>query len=234
MTGSGFGRDYTTIAAEDLILACVNGGGEAVWVEFVRRFQPLIAGVIMRIARQWGEAPQDIVDDLIQETYLRLCANAESLARQFKPIREHAVYGYIKVFAANLAHDYFKRLYATKRGHHLLSTLPGDDVNRGSVQGENSAEQSMQHAVLISEIEAALRNLQTGTNAKRDRRIFWLYYRVGLSASAIAALPTISLSIKGVESTLLRLTRHVRQELLRREAPKGASREKGIPPVESL
>ena len=43
--------------------------------------------------------------------------------------------------------------------------------------------------------------------------MFWLYYRVGLTANAIAALPSIGLSMKGVESTILRLIRLLRQEI---------------------
>jgi RNA polymerase sigma-70 factor, ECF subfamily len=48
--------------------------------------------------------------------------------------------------------------------------------------------------------------------------IFWLYYRDGLTARAIAQLPGIRLSVKGVESTIHRLTRRVRLRLNHRRA----------------
>jgi hypothetical protein len=49
----------------------------------------------------------------------------------------------------------------------------------------------------------------------RDQTLFWLYYRHGMSASAIASLSTIGLSVKGVESAILRLTRQVRNHIAR-------------------
>jgi DNA-directed RNA polymerase specialized sigma24 family protein len=65
----------------------------------------------------------------------------------------------------------------------------------------------------LQQIDAHLGRLAVGQNLERDRRVFWLYYRVGLTANAIASLPAIGLSTKGVESTILRLTRLLRQEL---------------------
>jgi RNA polymerase sigma-70 factor (ECF subfamily) len=61
-------------------------------------------------------------------------------------------------------------------------------------------------------------------NQERDRTVFWLYYQQGFSAKAIAALPSIGLSEKGVESAILRLTREVRNRLAttRSEPSRGA------------
>ena len=47
----------------------------------------------------------------------------------------------------------------------------------------------------------------------RDRAIFWLYYKQGLSAKAIAGIRTIGLSVKGVESTIGRMVRLLRQKM---------------------
>ena len=46
-----------------------------------------------------------------------------------------------------------------------------------------------------------------------DRVVFWLYYRQGLTAKEIAALPGIDFSTKGVESVIVRLDRTIRSEL---------------------
>jgi len=72
---------------------------------------------------------------------------------------------------------------------------------------------SSERGILLQQIDAHLGRLAVGQNLERDRRVFWLYYRVGLTANAIASLPAIGLSTKGVESTILRLTRLLRQEL---------------------
>jgi RNA polymerase sigma-70 factor (ECF subfamily) len=52
------------------------------------------------------------------------------------------------------------------------------------------------------------------TETERDKLVFLLYYRQGFTAKAIAELPGIQLSEKGVESCLLRLTRHLRQHIV--------------------
>jgi RNA polymerase sigma-70 factor, ECF subfamily len=90
--------------------------------------------------------------------------------------------------------------------------------------------------LLIQQIDACLLTVASGPNSVRDRRIFWLYYRVGLAASAIAALPTIGLSTKGVESTLLRLTRQIRGHLVQQTLQRTGTGEsaEGIQPLESL
>jgi RNA polymerase sigma-70 factor (ECF subfamily) len=46
--------------------------------------------------------------------------------------------------------------------------------------------------------------------SERDRQIFWLYYRQGMSAKEIAALSSLSLSVKGVESVIVRLNQLIR------------------------
>jgi RNA polymerase sigma-70 factor, ECF subfamily len=48
----------------------------------------------------------------------------------------------------------------------------------------------------------------------RDRTIFWLYYRQGMTAKEITGLPGIGLSLKGVESALHRLVKLVRDHLV--------------------
>jgi RNA polymerase sigma-70 factor, ECF subfamily len=62
----------------------------------------------------------------------------------------------------------------------------------------------------MGQIERCLAKLASEPNFARDYAIFWLYYRQGLTAKAISQLPDITLGTKGVESTLLRLTRYVK------------------------
>jgi len=228
--------EYSTLSAEEVALTCFRGGDESDWSEFIRRFHPLIARVVMRVARNWGELSPQALDDLIQETYLKLCADRKRLLQNFKPAHEDAIYGYIKVFTANLAHDHFKASRSEKRGGSALPTSIDSDNPGPRARGSSSEEAIIERGILIQQVDACVRAISPGPNAERDREIFWLYYRVGLAASAIAALPTIGLSTKGVESTLLRLTRQVRQRLSS-PRPKQPSEEKsgeGIRPAGSL
>jgi RNA polymerase sigma-70 factor, ECF subfamily len=227
--------NYAELSPVELVLACLRTGEESAWIEFVRRFQPLIAGIVMRLARRWGEASPEVVDDLVQETYLKLCADHEMLLHRFHPKHPDAIFGYIKVFTANLVHDHFKALYATKRGARLATSAADCDQETKWVS-PNSDAKSIERDVLIGQIDACLRVVGSGQNFERDRKIFWLYYRAGLTASAIAALPAIALTIKGVESTLQRMTRQVRERLAPslREARSEDDSRKGIQAPESL
>jgi len=217
-------------------MACLQAGDEAAWAEFVRRFHPLIARVAFRVARQWGEASPEIIEDLIQETYLKLCENRLRVLQSFKSIHKNAIYGYIKVFTANLVHDHFKIAQSQKRGRGVaIGSISGEESSSAHTSGIETSR-LLEREVLIQEINVCLQLITSGPQASRDRRIFWLYYRAGLPANAIAALPAIGLSTKGVESTLLRLSRQVRQRLVaqKQESSNRDSPGKGIRPAEAL
>lgn len=226
--------DYSSLPVNELVRLCFQSGDESAWAEFVRRFHPVIARTAIRVGHQWGQTSPQVVDDLVQETYLKICSHRNEFLQDFTPTHENAFYGYLKVFTTNLVHDHFKRLRARKRADPASSSSWDGDLSSETHQSRDFDAQSAERSVLIGQIAASLKTIAVGTTAKRDFRIFWLYYRVGLSASAIAELPTIGLSTKGVESTLVRLTRHVRQRLLGNENREQASKQKGIPHIESL
>jgi RNA polymerase sigma-70 factor (ECF subfamily) len=228
--------DYSTISAEELALTCFRSGDELAWAEFVRRFQPLIAAVVLRISRQWGESSPQLVDELVQDTYLKLCADRKRLLQRFTSKHEDAIYGYIKVLTANLAHDHFKASRSQKRGGSATKTSIDSDERAPSVQCSKSAEALIQRDILIQQIDACLQAVSIGPDSERDRKIFWLYYRVGLTASAISAVPTVGLSTKGVESSILRLTRAVRREIVIRkaESPTAKTSLEGVRPENSF
>lgn len=228
--------DYKALSPVELVLHCLQTGEDLAWGEFVRRFHPLIASVVIRVGRRWGESSRAVIDDLVQETYLKLCADRETLLENFQAARPDAVFGFVKVFTANLVHDYFKAVHSRKRGGGAKIET-ADDQTPNDPSGTSSCDpRSIERSVLMNQIDACLRATETGPNARRDRHIFWLYYRVGLPASAIAALPAVRLSTKGVESTILRMTRVVRQRLSSTADPPEAeeSARKGIRPAESF
>lgn len=226
--------DYSALPPHEVFCVCLKTGGESAWREFIRRFHPLISRVVLRVARQWGESSPQVIDDLIQEAYLKLCSDGSHLLENFRPVREDAVYGYLKVFTANLVTDHFKRGNSLKRGGE--NKFPSVEEMSFDPPSRSSSSSGMDRQVLIQEVEACLRDVAAGEGAARDRRIFWLYYRIGLTAAAIAGLPTVGLTTKGVESTLLRLTRQIRERLAttKRTSASGESAGKGIQSEESF
>lgn len=225
--------DYSTLSAEELALTCFRSGDEAAWAEFVRRFQPLIARVVLRVARQWGETSPQVVDDLIQDTYVKICSERGRLSESFTPSHADAIFGFIKVFTANLVHDHFKAFRTEKRGGALINSAVESSDAAPHVADSRCAEALFERDILIQQVDACLKSL-SGPCCERDQKIFWLYYRVGLAASAIADLPSIGLTTKGVESALLRLTRQIRQRLVEKVAASEPTPTEGIRQAESL
>jgi RNA polymerase sigma-70 factor (ECF subfamily) len=213
--------DPRKLSAQELVSFCLDSQDEAGWTEFVRRFQPLIAGVVNRcVFRRLGSNPA-LVDDLVQETYLKLCANDYKPLRDFDFQHDNAFFGFLKVVASHVVEDHFRGSRSQKRG----SGREEEDIEevKAAAPFRSSASQPAELAILIVEIERCLSKLTSEPNFARDHAIFWLYYRQGLTAKAIAQMPAISLSVKGVESTLLRLTRWVRSRLTDPPSPKRAS-----------
>ena len=223
------------MSAEELVCACAESNDGPAWHEFVARFHRPISLSILRIAYQWGGIPQQVVDDLVQETYLKLCADKCRLVREFSVQHPDAVLGYIKTIAVNVAHDHFKSFHSQKRGSGETAQLQeGFDPQAQSCSLGGQA--AMERQVLLKEIDRCLETCSEGSDKERDRLIFWLYYQQGMSAKAIAALPTVGLGAKGVESAILRLTRLVREQLADFRSQTSESplpREKGFSPAES-
>jgi RNA polymerase sigma-70 factor, ECF subfamily len=204
------------MSLEQLIQACAESGNAEAWEEFVRHFHSLIAAVVLRTSRRWGATSMSLVDDLIQETYLKLCADRKRLLAEFKPNHPDAFYGYLKVITANVVHDYFRAQHSHKRGLGQQEASI-DEITGYTATARTERDGDVHRDILLREVDSALCGGLSGDEQIRGRTIFWLYYRYGLTAPAIARLPSISLSVKGVESVLHRLTKMVREQLVERD-----------------
>ena len=68
--------------------------------------------------------------------------------------------------------------------------------------------------VFLNEIDEHLKRGLTGPDQERDRTIFWLYFRQGMSTKEIASLAAVGLSAKGVGSVIDRMKHCLRQQVL--------------------
>lgn len=224
---------YSSLSAEELVRRCCSSGDAEAWVEFVDRTHRLIAKVVLRVSSSCtgsGNGPAvPAIDDLIQDTYLKFCVDDYRLLRNFEHRHPDALFGYIQVVAANVVRDRFRTERTELRAIDKEKPL--------TEEGAASDPAVIERAVLLCEVERHLDSCTTGPDADRNRRIFWLYYRAGLTASAIASLPGTGLSTKGVESVIVRLTRDLRDRVAA-SARAGPSRlpvnPKGIHPAQSL
>jgi RNA polymerase sigma-70 factor (ECF subfamily) len=203
--------NWTSLSAEELVEACIDTANLAAWEEFVRRFRPVIAGTVMRTVRRFGEHAPQLIDDLIQETYLKVCANHCRILREFKPQAPDAIFGLLKTVAFSVAQDHFRGGVAVKRGAGRREVALETYAN-SAVAGRDGLPPA-EREILLREIDEQLEAVTDPATRDRDRRIFWLYYRHGMTAHAIAQIPGIGLTQKGVESVIQRLTNHIRTRL---------------------
>lgn len=212
----------------ELLEFCLHFQQEA-WTEFVRRFQPLIASVIVKTLRRCVYPYRSLVDDLVQETYLKLCANNAKALREFDCRHKFALEGFLKVVASNVTQDYLRSSLCRKRG----SGKGEDDLEPAKVRNEcqSSSAESIEHEILLRQIQQCLQRECAAENLERDCRIFWLYYRCGLTARAISRRCDIGLSTKGVESALFRLTQVLKAKLGRPLSHKHRSTRKFVTSV---
>jgi RNA polymerase sigma-70 factor (ECF subfamily) len=202
-----------TISSADLSRLCVDAANVEAWQEFIRRFHRPIALTALRVSRQWGSGGSHAVDDLVQETYLRLCADGCRLLRNFTETANSTdpLGSLVRVVAGNVAHDYFRKGAAVKRGGPQTTEpeLPDEELLSDLWGGAREIERTAQ----IREIESTLQSFPDSVISLRERLIFRLYFRQGLTASAIAAIPALELTTKGVESALGRISQHLRLAL---------------------
>jgi RNA polymerase sigma-70 factor (ECF subfamily) len=205
-------KKFSSMSALELTRACAETNDGDAWEEFVVRFQRPISFSVKHTICQWGEDPQQFIHDLLQETYLKLCADKCRRLLEFAEQHPDAVLGYIKTIAINVARDHFKSLHAQKRGAVETDQLL-EDLDPRARSGSPGSAEAMEREVFLKQIDERLRNCAAGSNQERDCLIFWFYYLQGMSAKAIAALATIELTAKGVEAVLFRLIRCVREQL---------------------
>lgn len=199
----------------ELIRACAETDDGEARDEFVVRFETPITLSIKRTAGQNGMDPLEFVDDLRQETYLKLCTdNFRGLLKfaEQHPDDDKAVLRYIKKIAINVARDHFKSLLCQKRGGKETDQWL-DDFEPAARSSSDGGSEAIEREVLLKQIDRALQDCAAGANQERDCLIFWLYYQQGLTAREIAVLPTIELTEEGVESLIFRLKRCAKEQL---------------------
>ncbi len=213
--------DELATSVNDLAKACAHSADAAEWQEFLRRCLPLASLAVARVARMWlGTSSPAVVDDIVQEVFLKLCEHERRILREFEPRGEDSFFGLLRIVAASVANDHFRRLYSAKRGKNATAVPLIEEVtNLPALSNKGFAE--MHRSVLLDELDRKLRSAPE-VIADRDRALFWLYYLQGLTAEEIAAFQPFGLTAKGVESALRRVTIWLRGEI-ERQKPAGSA-----------
>ena len=203
------------LASTELLEVCLRTPSSEAWKELVRRIHPVVASSVARVARQYSLSSPPFIEDLTQEVYVRLCEHGCRALREFEGDAPDALSAFLRVVASNIARDRCKALLAQKKGAGKVVPMPdrADDIGVAA-----PACDGIEWKLLVGDVDSILERAP-GSETRRDRSIFWLYYRQGWSSRDIAAIPSLGLTQKGVESLLHRLAKFVKTEMADREAP---------------
>jgi len=204
---------YSSLPLKDLVCLCAGPLDDEAWEEFVSRVGQPISLTIMRTARRLDVASRSLVDDLVQITYRKLWEDRCRHLRDFAIQHPEAILEYVKKAAANATHDYFKHVRSQSCGGDKPHVSTSDVDLEAGKQVLGSKEKIVSR-VLEKEIDEHLKHCLTGPDQERDRTIFWLYFRQGMSTKEIASLPTIGLTAKGVGSVIERQKYCIREQIL--------------------
>jgi RNA polymerase sigma-70 factor (ECF subfamily) len=195
--------NWPGLPADELIRACATAASRKAWEEFIERYHGVITSAAVRVSRRWGDGSSEEIDDVVQEIYLKLYTDRARIFAEFQASHPDAAFGFIKVVATNAARDFFRSKTAGKRGAAVTDALAESSQH---VQGPAGLERS----VSVGELYRLVDKHTQYANGSRDRAIFHLYYRDGMTAQAISTLPGLDLNVKGVEAVLHRLTKVIR------------------------
>ena len=182
----------------------------------MRLVTPMVALSARRVSALWGDSSNSTVSEIVQEVFLKLCEDERRILREFEDRGNDSFLKLLRMITASVGTDYFRRSRAEKRGGRtstvpLHASIPVEDVM------DTKAANSVQWPTLIAQLDGLLRRYPDAVSS-RDRHLFWLYYRQGLTAEAISRIPAIGLTAKGVESALGRLARLLREAILNGKA----------------
>jgi RNA polymerase sigma-70 factor (ECF subfamily) len=162
----------------------------------------MIAGTVVRVLSGSTDFCIGAAEEIVQEVYVKLCSADGKALRAFVPLREGSDFSYLAVIARNVAITWLR---SRKSGGQLqetpLAVIKDPEDERPAVQ--------LHLRLRLNEVEAALLKVAS----ERERQIFWLYYRVGLTALEISRYRCFGLEESGVESLLVRLVVKIRRIL---------------------
>ena len=191
---------YHGLLDRELLERCLlQPRDEPAWAEFVRRFRPVIAGVVFNSLNRWRKPNRDLIDDLVHETVMKIIARDCKALREFEFRHDNALRGYLKVIASHVVEDYRRR--SREQDEDALEDVP-------DLQREQDFAGEAEQRLILEKMDGFLQ----GRVSVQDRAIFWLFRRQGLTAREISERDEIGLKLKEVEYVIWRLTRMLIEE----------------------
>jgi RNA polymerase sigma factor (sigma-70 family) len=201
--------DIKNISLRKLLEDCLEEDQNA-WREFDKRVRPTIRGVVAKRLRFCHvNFTNELVGEVTQDTFLKLLKHDRRALRK-DWVDDLSIFKFVKAVAQSAVIDWLRKNKILKDPDEL------DDSHefRAGLR-PNPAEKE----ILRTQVDRCLQTLESHPNFKRDRAIFWLFFRYGYRDSEIVGL--VNLPVKTVQNILQKYVRVVRLKL-RRDKGKGA------------
>src|SRR5262249_30148671 len=145
-----------SLTISDLLKGCLDSNNAGAWEEFICRFHRTIAASICKTLRAGGAYDPALMEDLVQDAFVRLCADRCRSLREFEAANEACFYGYLRAMAINVVRDYFRRVRSIKR-HGDATAEPLDSVKE-EPRAVHESEQGYQDSLVLQRIDKLLQS----------------------------------------------------------------------------
>src|SRR5260370_14480515 len=168
-------RRYSSLSLKDVVcLCCAGPRDDEAWEEFVSRVGKPISLTIMRTASLWDEPSRSLVEDLSQATYRKLWEDGCRHVRGFAIQHPEAVLGYLKITAANVAHDYFRHVNTQSFGGDKPHDSTSDVDPEAGKKGRGS-QKTIGFRNLLKENAQNPKRFLTASRRVSGRTVFCVY-----------------------------------------------------------
>jgi DNA-directed RNA polymerase specialized sigma24 family protein len=201
--------NWPEMSDQELVELCLRGEEDA-WVEFLRRFQRLVAGVAAKTIRPWFVPNPGLLEDLWHDSLQKILANECRILRELEWRHEGSLRGVLRSTASSVALDYVRKQRAPMRDVGLEEQLDEKVHDRPAVK--NSAS-TTENRILMQELARCLEeHMDSEPEHKRDIAMYLLYHACNITAADLARL--YQLGLKGVENAVARIGRIARKNCL--------------------
>jgi len=204
--------NWQELPDQELVELCLEGDEDA-WVELLRRYRRLIAGVAAKtVLRSFRPAISmvSLIQDLVQDSITRICVNDFRALRELEWRHDGALKGLLQVIASTTAQDWVRKSRSEKRDITKEDSLEQEGL---VVPAQESPAPKVEQSILLQQLARCLKKVvQDEEDSTRDIAIFLLFYGCKITAADLSRL--YKLNLKKVENTLARLGRLARVHCL--------------------
>ena len=153
----------------------------------------------------------ELLAELAQEVYLRLCQNDGTMMQEFRADSNFAVDAFFARVCTSVAVDYLRRTESLKRFGNVVSV---DETCESEMSGRSPRDYSELNEDAILkwiDVEKVAAEDPDPKNANRNAIIFKLHFIDGLTTEEISEFPGFNLTERGVGSVISRLRKRIRR-----------------------